>query len=108
MNDQPFAVFRARQAIPRERIPRLPFADFRESILRAVAGGQRVAAFFGDAPGPTEDVDIYAVLADGDRALLRVGRTTLDSDHFPSLTPACPQVHLFERELAEILESAER
>ncbi|MFI5461379.1 MAG: NADH-quinone oxidoreductase subunit C, partial [Isosphaerales bacterium] len=35
------------------------------------------------------------------RALLRVGKTTLDSDRFPSLTPDCPQVHLFERELAE-------
>ena len=27
--------------------------------------------------------------------------TTLDSDRFPSLTPDCPQVHLFEREIAE-------
>jgi Ni,Fe-hydrogenase III large subunit len=26
---------------------------------------------------------------------------TLDSDRFPSLTPNCPQAHLFERELAE-------
>ena len=32
---------------------------------------------------------------------LRVGKTTLDSDRFPSLTPDCPQVHLFEREIAE-------
>ena len=40
-------------------------------------------------------------LADNDRALLSVGMTTLDSDRFPSLTPDCPQVHLFERELAE-------
>ena len=32
---------------------------------------------------------------------MRVGKTTLDSDRFPSLTPDCPQVHLFEREIAE-------
>jgi Ni,Fe-hydrogenase III large subunit len=46
-------------------------------------------------------VDLYAVLADSTRALLRVGRTTLASDTFPSLTPDCSQVHLFEREIAE-------
>ena len=46
-------------------------------------------------------VDLYAVLADSAAALLRVGKTTLDSDRFPSLTPDCPQVHLFEREIAE-------
>ena len=44
---------------------------------------------------------VYAVLADSARALLRAGTATLDSDRFPSLTPECPQVHLFERELAE-------
>ncbi len=27
--------------------------------------------------------------------------TTLESDRFPSMTPDCPQVHLFEREIAE-------
>jgi Ni,Fe-hydrogenase III large subunit len=46
-------------------------------------------------------VDLYAVLADSARAFLRVGRTTLESDDFTSLTPDCPQVHLFEREIAE-------
>ena len=46
-------------------------------------------------------MELYAVLADSVRALLRVGKTTLDSDRFPSLTPDCPQVHLFEREIAE-------
>ena len=28
-------------------------------------------------------------------------KTRLTSDCFPSLTPDCPQVHLFEREIAE-------
>jgi Ni,Fe-hydrogenase III large subunit len=32
---------------------------------------------------------------------LRIARTHLEGDEYPSLTPACPQVHLFERELAE-------
>jgi len=67
----------------------------------SLAGGQRVVALFGDAPTSTERVDLYAVLADSARGLLRVGKATLDTDRFPSLTPDCPQVHLFEREIAE-------
>jgi len=101
MNDQGFAALRVGQAIPRGQVPQLPFADFRESVVNAVAGGQRVAALFGDVPDSTGNVDVYTVLGDSTRALLRVGKTTLDSDRFPSLTPDCPQVHLFERELAE-------
>jgi Ni,Fe-hydrogenase III large subunit len=79
----------------------MPVIDFRRGVLDAVAGGQRVAALFGDAPPTTGNVDLYVVLADATRGLLRVGKTTLDLDRFPSLTPDCPQVHLFERELAE-------
>src|SRR5262249_2386633 len=60
-----------------------------------------VAAFFGNAPPAADRVDLYAVLADAPRALLRVGKTRLEADTFPSLTPECPQVHLFEREIAE-------
>jgi len=101
MNSQGFAALHARQAIPRGQVPQMPFADFRGSIVDAVAGGQRVAALFGDVPDSTGNVDLYAVLADSSRALVRVGKTTLDSDRFPSLTPDCPPVHLFERELAE-------
>jgi Ni,Fe-hydrogenase III large subunit len=66
-----------------------------------VDDGQRIAAFFGDIPGPSGEVDVYAVLADSARSLVRVSRATLDSDSFPSLTPDCPQAHLFEREIAE-------
>jgi len=101
MNSQGFADFRTGQAIPRGQVPHMPFADFRGSIVDAVAGGQRVGALFGDVADSTGNVDLYAVLADSSRALVRVGKTTLDSDRFPSLTPDCPPVHLFERELAE-------
>jgi Ni,Fe-hydrogenase III large subunit len=91
----------AGQPVPRARLPQLPFADFRQAVLDAVNRGLRLAALFGDAPAPDGPVDLYAVLIDSRRGLLRVGRTTLDTDCFPSLTPDCPQVHLFERELAE-------
>lgn len=99
-----FAAVRNGMAIPRERIPDIPLASFQRAIVAAVARGQRVAALFGDAPfhetknGP---VDFYAVLADAPNALLHVGKTRLEGESFPSLTPECPQVHLFEREIAE-------
>jgi Ni,Fe-hydrogenase III large subunit len=101
MSNIGFAALRTGRAIPRGQVPQLPLADFRQSIVEAVAGGQRVAALFGDDSGPTGNVHLYAVLADSARALLRVGLTVLESDQFPSLTPDCPQVHLFEREIAE-------
>ncbi len=66
-----------------------------------MADGQRVAALFGDAPATGECVDLYVVLADGARGRLGVAATALESDRYPSMTPDCPQVHLFERELAE-------
>ena len=96
-----FAALRTGQAIPRAQVPQLPFADFRRTVVDAVKSGQRVAALFGDVADSSGGVDLYAVLADSARGLLRVGTTTLDSDQFPSLTPDCPQVHLFEREIAE-------
>jgi Ni,Fe-hydrogenase III large subunit len=101
MNGSGFADFRIGQSIPRAQVPRLRMPEFRESIVEAVDRGQRVSALFGDAPDPTGDVDLYAVLADSDRGLVRVCQTTLSTDHLPSLTPACPQMHLFEREIAE-------
>jgi Ni,Fe-hydrogenase III large subunit/Ni,Fe-hydrogenase III component G len=101
MNQQRFAPLRAGQATARAQVPEVSLGDFRRTILEAVAAGQRVAALFGDAPAATGKVDLYAVLADSTQALVRVGKTRLDSDSFPSLTPDCPQVHLFEREIAE-------
>ena len=83
------------------RFRNCPLPTFSEIVVDAVAGGQRVAALFGDVPAATENVDLYAVLADSKPRALRVGKTTLESDRFPSLTPRCPQVHLFEREIAE-------
>jgi Ni,Fe-hydrogenase III large subunit len=99
MNGSGFTILRTGQAIPRAQIQPVSFDEFRRTIVDAVAGRQRVAALFGDAQ--TEKVDVYALLADNTRGVLRVGKTTLDSDRFPSLTPDCPQVHLFEREFAE-------
>jgi Ni,Fe-hydrogenase III large subunit len=90
------------QAIPLARIPELSFADFRGTIVDGVAAGKRVAALFGSLSRNVDGaVDLYAVLADSTHSLLGVGRTRLETDSYPSMTPDCPQVHLFEREIAE-------
>ena len=96
-----FVTLRNGQAAARTRVSEMSMAEFRDGILDAVASGQRVAAFFGDAPAAGGGVDLYAVLVDSTRAQVHVGKTTLESDGFPSLTPECSQVHLFEREIGE-------
>jgi Ni,Fe-hydrogenase III large subunit len=89
------------QVLERAKLTPLAWPEFRAAILDAVEAGQRVAAFFGDSAADNGGVELYCVLADSAHGVLRIGRTTLQSDRFPSLTPACPQVHLFEREIAE-------
>jgi Ni,Fe-hydrogenase III large subunit len=101
MTDNGFAALHTGQAVPRGQIPQRPVARFRRAVVDAVEGGHRLAALFGDAADPGGPVDLYAVLADSTHGLLHVARTTLDTDRFPSLTPDCPQAHLFEREIAE-------
>jgi Ni,Fe-hydrogenase III large subunit len=101
MNDYGLLPFRAGQPIARTQIPERSGAEFRRSILEAVSGGHRVAALFGAASATEGRVDLYAVLADRLQGLLGVARTTVNGDGFASLTPDCPQVHLFEREIAE-------
>jgi Ni,Fe-hydrogenase III large subunit len=96
-----FVTVRNGQARPRTEIPELSFGEFRRTIVAGVADGQHVAAMFADAPAGDGGVELYAVLADSRVALLRVGKTCLESEAFPSLTRDCPQVHLFEREIAE-------
>lgn len=85
-------------------IPPLPLGQFQEAILRGVAEGQRVSTYFAcaaESGAPNEALDLYVVLANDFENRLGVARTTVRESQFPSLTPSCPQVHLFEREIAE-------
>ena len=88
------------RALERAVVPRLALEDFRRAILDGVARQQRVAALFG-VPESGGGVELVVVLADDARATLHVGTTVVEGDVYPSLTPECPQVHLFEREIAE-------
>jgi Ni,Fe-hydrogenase III large subunit len=98
MSASPLAQTRNGRALDRASVPRLAIAELRLAILDAVSHGCRVAALFGVAAG--DGVELVAVLADDTEATLHVG-TALVGDSYPSLTPECPQVHLFEREIAE-------
>jgi Ni,Fe-hydrogenase III large subunit len=88
------------QATARDEIRTCEFADFRQTVLEQVAAGRRVAAFFG-TPTTGAAVELWVVLADDAEGWLHVARSPLEGDHFESLTPDCPQVHWFEREIAE-------
>ncbi|HEX7009436.1 MAG TPA: NADH-quinone oxidoreductase subunit C, partial [Phycisphaeraceae bacterium] len=89
------------RAVELESIPTLAMDDWGRAMLDGVAAGQRVAAMFGVSDPSGQATWLYAVLADDAQNRLRVGRTQLEGQTFPSLTPRCPQVHLFEREIAE-------
>ncbi len=89
------------QAVGLSAIPVLSFDNFMRAIVDGVAVGQRVSAMFGDSKPQSELTRFYVVLADDEQNMLYVGRTEIEGDHFPSITPQCPQVHLFEREIAE-------
>ena len=89
------------KAVPRENVPLLSLADFRRAVVGAADRGARVAALFGSgdhSPGP---VELFVVLADDEQGRLELCSTLLEGDSYPAMTPECPEVHLFERELAE-------
>lgn len=89
------------RAIELEAVPTLAPDDFGRVLLDAVAAGQRVAALFGVASDRRQVTQLYVVLADDGQNQLCAGRTEITGEEFPSLTSACAQVHLFEREIAE-------
>ena len=93
------AVIRNGRAIPRHAIPQLSHSAFRQTLLQSVSEGHRAASMFADAMG--EHLCIYLVLADDRQSLLRIASTQVEGRQWESLTPLCPQVHLFEREIAE-------
>jgi hypothetical protein len=80
-------------------VPQLPPAEHRDTVIRAVSDGARIAALFGH-PLSDARVQLWAVLAnDFAGTLTLVASEPLD--RYRALTPDCPQAHAFEREIAE-------
>lgn len=79
-------------------LPCLGWEEFRTSLLEDINQRARVVSFFGN---PVEDgLDLYAILGHDGQEELALLHTRVGTS-YPSLTPDCPQLHLFERELAE-------
>ena len=94
--------FDYRQSADLDSLPRLDAAELRERVIRAVTGGWRVLAFFG-LPETTRSgapAGLCCVLTH-DAARTLAALRTPPLEQFPSLTPDCPQVHYFEREIYE-------
>jgi Ni,Fe-hydrogenase III large subunit len=96
-----FAQLTNGQSVQRSEIPVLGFDAFAQSLLDGVAAGQRVSALFGAASPVAEATRLYVVLADDAQNLLFAAAADIVGAEYPALTPRCPQVHLFEREIAE-------
>jgi hypothetical protein len=85
--------------LDRTALAPLPFGEFETVLIEGVRRGERVVALFAT---PAEaSLRLYLLLANDSTSQLAVASTDVDSERFPSLTPECSQVHLFEREIAE-------
>ncbi len=79
----------------------LTYEQFAERVQDLLKNNAQVAAYFATPPeGDSPDHEIFAVLGQNDTQQLTVLRGQLPRS-FQSLTPQCPQLHLFEREIAE-------
>ncbi len=85
-------------ALPLADLPLLGRGHFIGALLAEVADGARVSTYF--AVPADGSLGLYAVLARDAHGDLAVLRTEI-ADGFPSLAERCPELQLFEREIAE-------
>ncbi len=82
-----------------DEIPLLSAIDFRDAVTGAVASGRRICSLFC-TPADEGRLRLVAVIGDDAAGHLSLVAMTVEKS-YPSLTPDCPQAHLFEREIAE-------
>lgn len=85
--------------VPFAEISQTGASQFLESILHAIDHGWRIVSYFG-LPGEAA-IPLVCVLANKSEGQLGVIRTLAEENSFPSLAGLCPQIQLFEREIAE-------
>ena len=87
--------------LPLSELPIRSFGGFATELLALVRAGGSVIACFADQAADNKALEIFAVLDTGQPAAqVTVLRGEL-ADRNPSLVRHCPQLHLFEREIAE-------
>ena len=84
--------------LPLADLPLLGRGHFAGALLAEVADGARIATYFAVPAG--SGLELFAVLARDARGDLAVLRTEIGSES-PSLALRCPELQLFEREIAE-------
>ncbi|MFA6172048.1 MAG: NADH-quinone oxidoreductase subunit C [Kiritimatiellales bacterium] len=89
------------RAVSLDQIPRHDIAAFQRIVRREIAAGQRAVSFFGTKSGQPGTTDLFILLANDEYGELNILSARIEGDRFPSLTPDCNQLHLFEREIAE-------
>ncbi len=87
------------RAIACTSIPCLGQDDFLQTMLDLCDHGWRVSAYFGVVEG--DATALYALLSAPLDGLLGVMKTLCNGPVMPSIARLCPQVQLFEREIAE-------
>lgn len=91
-------VLRNAGVVPLGELPCLDYDDFAGRLLEETGGEGRVAASFA---APFEGgLELFALIARDWKGEIVPLRTRIGKS-FPSLTPRCAQMHLFEREIAE-------
>jgi Ni,Fe-hydrogenase III large subunit len=80
-------------------VPALGLDEFRRAVIDAPNHQRHVSALFGVPEGNA--LRLFVVLAADLEAQLFVASTIIEGASYPSMTNECPQVHLFEREIAE-------
>lgn len=81
-------------------VPEFATAAFLQWIRNGIQEGGRVASYFA-SPKPEGGLQLFAVLANDEDGILAVAQTALQEMQIDSLANECPQIQLFEREMAE-------
>ena len=87
-------------AVPLADIPCGKYSWLRGMILEKVAGGAYITALFM-FPRPAGGLNLLAALSSPEDGGMALGMCEVTEDSLPSLTPECPEAHMFEREFAE-------
>jgi hypothetical protein len=97
----PYPVIHNGGTLPLADLQPLSYQELGEILAPLLTRGCRLVTCFAD-PGPNEDfpLSIYAVVAEDAANRLAVFRA-VGEQALESLTPGCPQLHLFEREIGE-------
>jgi Ni,Fe-hydrogenase III large subunit len=104
--DIPFASLSNGGALPLDRVPSFSADEVGRITRECIGLGLRVSAYFGAILGGAKGgagrfPELFMVLADDERSRLLTARAPTDGRSFPSIAADCPQVQLFEREIAE-------